>query len=377
MKLIITQSNLTLRGGAERVLLWIAKRYDATIYTVEYDKRSTFEEFGDLDVRVIGKRGGLLPYGRVSQGISYGLGFYNLKIKDDYDVINAHVAPSHWVGKNNERVLWYCHTPMREIYDLYRYRLSLRGFWQKPVYVAGATVMRAIDQSVVRNIKHIIANSANTQARIEKYYNRKDSIVLNGGVDRSKYSNRGDDRYFLYPSRFSPNKRQEYALRAFEKFSEGNPGYRLILCGSVSRDPMYRRYYHDIEKQAKGIRGVELRTDVDDKELYRLYSGATAVLFTAMDEDYGLVPIESMASGKPVIAVNEGGVKETVIDGETGFLVESPNAMAEKMEYVARHAGEAERIGKNGIDRVKRHYSWESFFRTFDAELKKTAKDKD
>ncbi len=375
MKLIITQSNLTLRGGAERVLLKIAQHYDATIYTTEYDRKGTFEEFGGLDVRVIGKRNGMLPYGRISQGLSMGLGFYNLKIDEDYDVINAHIAPSHWVRKNNERVLWYCHTPLREVYDLYGYRLSMRKTWQKPVYMLGAAMVRRMDQSIVKDIRHIIANSSNTQSRIEKYYGRKDSIVLNGGVDRQRYSNMGDDRYFLYPSRFSPNKRQEYAISAFERFSARNKGYKLIMCGSVSKDSMYRDYYHRIERLAKRTRWVELRTDVDDKELARLYGRSTAVLFTAINEDYGLVPIESMASGKPIIAVNEGGMRETVVDGETGFLVESPSEMAEKMEFVAKNAAAAERMGKNGIDRVRKHYSWESFFRAFDRELRKTMKD--
>ena len=56
----------------------------------------------------------MMPYGRVSQGLNYGLSFYNFKIKEDYDVINAHIAPSHWIRNRNERVLWYVHTPLRD-----------------------------------------------------------------------------------------------------------------------------------------------------------------------------------------------------------------------------------------------------------------------
>ena len=87
-------------------------------------KDNTFEEFKDLDVNVIGKGIHLqaLPYGRVSQGLNYGLSFYNLKLKEDYDVINAHMAPSHWIRNRNERVLWYVHTPFRDVYDLYEFR---------------------------------------------------------------------------------------------------------------------------------------------------------------------------------------------------------------------------------------------------------------
>ena len=107
MKVIIAQSNLTLRGGAERIVLKVAQHYDAKIYTAEYDASGTYEGFKDLDISVV-KKGfvsSMLPYGRVSQGLHYGLSFYGLKIKEDYDVINAHIAPSHWIRNRNERVL--------------------------------------------------------------------------------------------------------------------------------------------------------------------------------------------------------------------------------------------------------------------------------
>lgn len=159
MKLALAQSNLTLMGGAERVLLKIAQHYKAPIYVAEYDAKSTFEEFKDLDVRTIGKKGGILPYGRASQGITYGMSFYNLRLRDEFDVINAHMAPSHWVRNKNERVLWYCHTPLRDVYDLYHYRMSMRKWYVRPVYITALAGIRSIDQGVVKRIKHIMTNS--------------------------------------------------------------------------------------------------------------------------------------------------------------------------------------------------------------------------
>ena len=119
MKLIVTHHNLNERGGAEKVLLKIAQHYKAPIYTLGYDRKGTFEEFEDLDVRVFGKKGivsSALP-GRVGNAVYYGFNFYNFKIKEDYDVINPHSSPSEWIRNRNERVLWYCHTPPRELYD--------------------------------------------------------------------------------------------------------------------------------------------------------------------------------------------------------------------------------------------------------------------
>jgi glycosyltransferase involved in cell wall biosynthesis len=375
MKLAMAQSNLTLKGGGERVVLKIAQHYKAPIYVAEYDPSNTFEGFEELDVRMIPKKGMLskLPYGRASQGLSYGLGFYNLDLQDEFDVINAHMAPSHWCANRNERVLWYCHTPLRDIYDLYEYRMAMRKPHMKPVYMLGAAAVRAIDQKVVKKIPYIIANSPNIKSRISKYYNREDARVLGGGVDLKNYSSKGDQRYFFYPSRISPNKRQDYAIEAFKIFSRKVKGYRLIICGPVSKDKFYYDYYRKIYESARGSSRIEFLTEVTEKRLIELFSNCTAVLYPPINEDYGIVPLEAMASGKPIIAVNEGGPKETILHGKTGMLVNSPAEMAIAMESVARDGELSARLGKAGRSRVKKGYSWETFFTEFDKYLKMTS----
>ncbi|MEM3841377.1 MAG: hypothetical protein QXN59_01635, partial [Candidatus Micrarchaeaceae archaeon] len=95
MKLVIAQANLVLKGGAERVVLKIAEHYKAKIYTAEYEKDKTFDGYRNLDIEVIGKLHN--SKSRAKQGLSYSSSFYNLKIQDDYDVLNPHIAPSHWV----------------------------------------------------------------------------------------------------------------------------------------------------------------------------------------------------------------------------------------------------------------------------------------
>jgi len=377
MKLLITQSNLTLKGGAERVLLKIAQRYKAKIYTAEYNPDATFEGFRDLDVTVIGRLGPSgLSYGRVAQGLNYGLTFYNFKIKEDYDVINAHLAPSHWIRNNNPRVLWYCHTPLRDVYDLYNFRLSLKKIYQKPVYVLGAAAVRTMDRNVVKKIELVLTNSKNTQSRLLKYL-KKESTVLNGGIDYKDYKHDDPERYFIYPSRISPNKRQDYAINAFRLFRRSSDkfrDYKLILVGDVSKDKFYYSYYKFIERLAGDAGNVEVLTDVSDDRLRALYARSTGVLFTAINEDYGLVPLEAMASGKPIISVNEGGPRETVVDGETGFLVNNEKEMANKMRFVAEHGAVAKNLGKRGIERVRKNYSWDRFFKRFDTALERVMK---
>ena len=376
MKLVLTQSNLTLKGGAERVVLEIAKHYKAKIYTSEYDRDNTLEGFEDLDVELIEQPGvsRMLPYGRVKQGVGYGLGFYNKVIEDDYDVINAHVSPSHWIRNKNERVLWYCHTPLREAYDLYDYRQSLRGQARRIVSALGMVAVRRMDRQVVRKIEGIFANSNNTKRRIEKYLNRLDATVLNPAVDYKLYSNRGDEKFFVYPSRFSPNKRQDYAIRAFQAFKNKykTAHYRLVLLGSVSNDRYYSNYYDNIVRLAKSVGDVEVITDPKertDEKLRDIISRSTAVLYTPIDEDFGMIPLDAMASGKVIIAVNQGGPRETVVNGKTGYLANSESDMADMMVMVVEHPKVAEEMGKRGMERVRENYSWERFFKIFDKKL--------
>jgi glycosyltransferase involved in cell wall biosynthesis len=376
MKLLLAQANLTLMGGAERIVLKIAQHYKAKIYTAEYRQESTFPEFKDIDIEIIGKSAlsKLLPYGRVMQGLNYGMSFYTLKIREDYDVINAHMAPSHWIRHKNDRVIWYCHTPLRDVYDLYQYRMSLKKAYQKPVHMLGAKGVRSIDRRIVKDIDFIFANSSNTESRIRKYYGRDDAVVLNGGIDYKLYKDLGAEKYFFYPSRISQNKRQDYAIRAFSAFKKKVKGYKLILAGAVSKDDFYASYYNDIKSAAKAVGDVQIIENPTDAKQRSLFAHSTAVLYTPINEDYGLVPLEAMASGKPVIAVNEGGPRSTIVNGKTGFLINSEDEMANKMRFFADNPQAAKELGKAGIERIKKYYSWEKFFKTFDKKAREISR---
>jgi glycosyltransferase involved in cell wall biosynthesis len=376
MRLLIAQHNINERGGAERVILKIAQRYDATIYTLGYNKDGTFEEFENIDINLFGKKGkmsGMLPP-RVANAVYYGYNFYNLKIKEDYDVINPHMSPSEWVRNRNPRTLWYCHTPPRELYDPTVANLRKKSLKEKLLYKTLSKVYRRMENGVVKDIEAIAVNSSVTRERIKKNFKRGAEII-NPGVECRQFSNKGDSKYFLYPSRFAEQKRQEYAIEAFERFSRPrkNSNYKLILAGGLSeRYSDFESYYNKIRKARP--KNVIFKTNPTDKELIGLYSKCTAVLFTAINEDHGIVPLEGMASRKPVISVNEGGPRETILNGKTGFLVNSASEMAGKMATIADNPSLAKEIGKEGRRRVEKYYSWSSFFKKFDKLARKVGK---
>ncbi|MDE1822743.1 MAG: glycosyltransferase [Candidatus Micrarchaeota archaeon] len=375
MKVIIAQPYINLRGGVDRVILRIAEHYKAKILTLEYDSRNSFDEFSKLDIEVVGKKvplSGMLPY-RASQGFRYGYSFYNMKLDEDYDVINAHISPSEWIRHRNERVLWYCHTPPREVYDLYDTRMKGRGAREKLVYAAMAKAYRLIANGVTKDIEEIATNSETTKERIRKYYSRS-ATVVNPGIDARGYANGGDGRFFLYPSRILVNKRQEYVIDAFRRFAKASKGnYELVIAGSLSNDPEHQLYYEKIREMARGQR-IRIIKNASEEKLRNLYSTCSAVLFAAMNEDFGFIPLEAMASGKPVISVNEGGPRETIIDNKTGFLVGSPKEMADRMLFVTEHKDIAERMGREGRRRAENEYSWNRFFEKLDPLMKRVAK---
>ncbi len=371
------QPYLNLKGGFERVILKIAQHYKAPIYTLEYDRKGTFPEFGDVEVKILGKNESvsrLLPY-RASQGFRYGYNFYNLKIKEDYDVINSHISPSEWIRHKNKRVVWYCHTPPREVYDLYHVRMRNRSGREKLLYAAMTSTYKLIAKGIVRNIEQIAANSNNTKERISRYYGRDATVINPGpGLDYSEFSNNGDEKFFFYPSRIVVNKRQDYVVDAFRHFAKrSKKNYKLIMAGPVSRDPEHRAYADKLRKLSAGYR-IEIRTDISDRELISLYSRCSAVVYAPINEDFGLVPLEGMASSKPVIAVNEGGPREVILDGKTGFLVNSPAEMADRMQFIAEHQSAATKMGKDGRKLATTRYTWDAFFDKFDPLLRKTAK---
>lgn len=376
MRLLITQHNLNERGGAEKVILRIAQKYDATIYTLGYDKSGTFEEFKDIDIRVFSKKGhaGKLLPERVSNAVYYGWNFYNLKVKEDYDVINPHMSPSEWVRNKNPRALWYCHTPPRELYDPTVANLRQRSLKERLLYKALSRVYTRMEKGIVEDMEAIATNSNNTKDRINRLFHRE-AEVINPGVDYRDFKDNGDGKYFLYNSRIAEQKRQEYAIEAFSIFRKEPKyrNYRLVLSGSMSkRYSDFNKYYEKLK--AMKLENVIFKANPTNKELTGLYSKATAVLFTAINEDYGIVPLEGMASYKPVISVNEGGPRETILNGKTGFLVNSPKEMSNKMKLIVDNESLSKKMGREGRRRVENHYSWRRFFEKFDKLAREVAK---
>jgi glycosyltransferase involved in cell wall biosynthesis len=200
----------------------------------------------------------------------------------------------------------YCHTPMRYVWGMYE-QYFRAGWLGSAMRLAGSGVrnyLRNWDRRSADRPDYYIANSYNVKQRINDHYQR-DSTVIYPPVELARWQNnpRREDDYFLVLSALVPYKRVDLAVRAF-----AGQKARLLIAGEGPEEQRLRRMASD---------NVEFLGRVTDQQRGELFAGARALVFPG-EEDCGLVPVESAASGCPVIAYRAGGAKESISEGVNG-----------------------------------------------------------
>ncbi len=220
----------------------------------------------------------------------------------------------------------YCHTPTRYYWSHYEEYLNMMEFgFFNPLarFVFDRLIgwLRRVDYAAAQRVDFFIANSRNTQERIQKYYGRKSEVIYPGvniPVMPVKWEKWG---YYIWVWRCIPYKRFDLLVDAFN-----TNGRRLVLC-TATDTPLFS------ELRSKSNSNIEWKYRVSNDEKDELMKWAKAFLFPPL-EDFGLVPIEAMAMGTPVIAYGEGGALETVVDSVTGvfFSPQTPEALNTAIE---------------------------------------------
>lgn len=237
----------------------------------------------------------------------------------------------------------YCHTPPRYLWDLYdEYNPGLAGALRAPVL----RWLRKVDARVAAEVDRFVANSGHVADRIQRCYGMKATVVYPPvDLDRFHPSPRGGvEDCFAAGGRLVPYKKIDVAVRAA---SIG--GFRLKVFGE---GPERRR----LERLAGPT--VEFLGRVDDERLAELLSRSQALLFPN-EEDFGILPVEAQAAGRPVIALGRGGARETVQDGVTGVLYDddSPGGLARAVEVFTAGSWDryacVEHAGRFGRDRFE------------------------
>jgi glycosyltransferase involved in cell wall biosynthesis len=247
----------------------------------------------------------------------------------EYDLI---LSASHCVAKGARPRraalhLCYCFTPMRYVYEMYDEYFG-KGQAGLPVRLAmkvAAPMLRLWDRKTAGRVHHFIAISDHVRQRISRHYNREAEIIF-PPVDIAKFRlSEKDEGYYLIVSALVPYKKVDLAVKAFNKI-----GKRLVVVGKGPDEEKLRRLAEP---------NVEFVGWKNDADLASLYAGCTALIFPG-EEDFGIVPLEAMASGKPVIAFGKGGALETVQEGKSGvFFYEQTVESLENAVVKATHTG--------------------------------------
>ena len=220
-------------------------------------------------------------------------------------IISSSWAVAKGVKKSKSQMhICYCHTPIRYAWDLYdEYTSAL--FQPKKFLVQKALhYIRKWDIDTIDRVDHFIANSNFVKQRIARTYNR-DAKVIYPPVDIDKFTlcEKKDD-FYLTASRLVPYKKTKLIVEAFNNM----PDKKLVVIGAGEE-------YEVIKQIAKS--NVEVLGYQEDKVLVDYMQRAKAFVYAAV-EDFGIVPIEAFACGTPVIALDDGGTAESVIDGVNG-----------------------------------------------------------
>jgi glycosyltransferase involved in cell wall biosynthesis len=319
MKIALVHDYLVQYGGAERVLECFAEIWPhAPIYTLIYDKEKTHGFFKDKRIYTSFLQN--FPYSRSNHRVfpplmppaieQFDFSKYDIILSDSSSYAKGAITPPETLH------ICYCHTPMRYAWDDCQKYIEEFGF---PKIIQRSVpffmnYIRVWDRVSADRPDEYIANSNFVAGRIKKYY-KKESIVINPPVDINKFSiSEEKENYFLMVGRLMTYKRFDIAIKAFNIL-----GLPLKIIG---RGPDEKR----LKKMA--MPNIEFTGRLSDEELAKTYSRAKAFIFP-QEEDFGIVAIEAMASGKPIIAFRGGDIIEHVEEGRDGifFDMQSPESL--------------------------------------------------
>lgn len=312
MKVALVHDHLVQDGGAENVAKILQEIFpESPFFTLVFDKNKVHPDFQKFNIKT-----------SFLQKIPFGASKYQWFLTlmptatenhnlNDFDLVisSSSIFSKGVITNPNAKHICYCHTPPRFLWtDSHNYleELKLNSLFKRllPFFL---TRLRQWDKIAAERVDYFIANSEEVKKRIKKYYNR-DSEVIYPPVETNKfYLSEKPDNYFLAGGRLVGYKKFDLIVEAFNRLN-----LPLKIFGS---GPLLKK----LQKQAKS--NIEFLGRVSEAQRAELFSKAQAFINPQI-EDFGITTIESMASGRPVIAYKAGGALETIVDGQTGVFFE-------------------------------------------------------
>lgn len=367
LKIAVYYPWVYLKGGIERSMAALISRshHDWTIFTSHYEPANTFEEFSNFKIVTIGEASVKRNMGAV---LKAAIGMLTTRLPlEEFD---AYVVWCDGLGtltmfrNGNIPSFCICSTPLRPVYDHVYAREALRS--RKPLAKIAYHIFkhgfRLIDRVAWSRFHGVVATSLEVKERIVNhrlYPDNQKMVLHHPGIDVADAPARVTyEPYFLVPGRISWTKNIKLAVEAFLKSGLPAP-WRLVIAGFV--DKKSQRHIEELKQAAQGDLRIEFVVNPSDQQLNQLYENTYAVLFTPLNEDWGMAPLEGMLRSKAVIANASGGPLESVTDGVTGLLL-SPDidVWAAALKQLAADPEKIRNMGVAARLSVEK-YDWKNF----------------
>jgi glycosyltransferase involved in cell wall biosynthesis len=379
MKIALYQPWIYLYGGLEKSLLELVIRseHEWVVYTGHYEPENTFKEFKHVDVRVLNPT----TVKRTIDGTlisAYQAITQKIPVDDDVDAIAVWCdGIGDLVTFRNHQLplLNICSTPLRAAFDPVYERLALKnkGALYGVLYQAFKQAYKLVDRLAWRYYDGVVTTSTEVKNRIiegKLCTDQSKMVMAYPGIEwKEDLSDIRYEPFILLPGRIMWTKNIQQGIQAFAAANLPKP-WKLVVAGFL--DAKSQQYIQDMQEIVPEGVDVEFVISPSSEQLENLYKTASFCLFTPQNEDWGIVPLESMSFAKPVIANASGGPLESVISGKTGFLCETTNqtAWVNAIRDLALDQELCKNMGQEAYQHV-RQYTWAQFVSVVDASIVK------
>jgi len=381
MDIALIIHELLVEGGGERQCVCLAQAlaqhgHSVTLYTCVHDRANCFPE--------ICKSFAIKPVGRGPlawlQKPLFLRGYFDMwwlstKVQRSHQVLNPHHWPAQWAAiwlkrKRAGKVIWMCND-VPDFFQKARSPQSIKGAILAPLY----WLYYFYDRRQNRKVDLTLLLSNGAESEFKKIYRGRTHVVRSGadptrfapggdrGRIRARFGFAEDEFVLLWLGIFMPHRRLEDAVEAVSHLALRGKKIRLLLAGS---DRSYPEYLSSLKSLVNRLRLQNLVTftgKVADEEIRDFYAACDAFVFPNDQQTWGLVVLEAMACGCPVLVSRGAGVHEVLTDGQNAMLFppRDPKTLAEKIEVLASQPELRCKIAQDGLQLAHVSYNWERF----------------